>query len=1082
MPGLLFAQATKSSIAGIIYDENKIPVEGASIKLIYQPGNTQYGCASNKTGRFYLPDVKPGGPYELTITGTGYSPYVKKELYLYLDDPVTLSIVLGGAKNTLSEVLIKAPPGKYSRLSTGQTGPEFKAGRTELSTLPAIKRSINEFVRLMPQAFGPAVAGGNYRQNFITIDGSEFNNNFGVGENLPGNGAQPISLDAIDQLSVNVAPYNTIWESGFIGSTINILTRSGSNRTEASVYTFFRNQNSYGYKAGNDRFEKRDINYNQFGFRLGGPLVKNKLFYFISAEFEREVYDPQQLVAASAGVPYGSNSNIARPSETDLNTIRDYLQNTYHYDAGPYNDYNFENRSMRLLARFDWNIAPNNTFSIRYNQLNSSRPELVNGSRSPLTAYPAGLGRRNMNALTFSNANFSTLSNFYSLAAEWNVKLKSTLAATVRASYTRQYEPRESESAIFPFVDILKDGTPYTSFGYEPFTYANSRDVNLTSLTSYLNWNYYKNNWLFGLQTDYSRTKNSYMPFGTGYYTFASWDDFVNGARPVDYAMTYSIVPGKQQPSYSFNYMNLALFAQDNIIVNKNLNITAGLRLDLPFFPEPLAENQAIANLTFAGGQRLHTSQLPKASVLFSPRVGFRLQLNDSWRLRGGSGIFTGRIPFVWIISQARYSGVFQVTQTWQGQGNTPGSFNPDPQAYAPKDLPAAGATIPSVTSVLSRDFKMPQTWKTSLALDVKLPAGITGTIDALYNKDIYAIVFKDVNLNNPQRLNIEGYPDKRLVYPAANSKKFINPLNGLNMPDAAGNSPFNAVLVSNSSQGYYWSLTGQLEKKFAGLTVSAAYIRSMAKNYNDGDGDQTLSALNATPSVNGINQLALGYAGYVSPQRVVASFMYNKPYLKKFKLGIGLVYQGAIDGRFSYTYAQDFTHDGTNKSLIYIPKDASEITFVPIVSGKTRSVLYTAQQQSDAFFKYVAQDDYLRKHKGAYAERNGAVLPWRNQVDLRLTHDFYFYHKSSRHTLQLTWDVFNFGNLLNANWGLKKQVNAGAILIPANLPQVQPNGNIKPVFQLATVGSELVNKTFRNDVSTNSTYAMQFGVRYLFQ
>jgi hypothetical protein len=1082
-PGLLLGQTTKSSLSGIVYDQNKVVIEGAVVSIIYLPALTQYGCSSNKTGRFYLPDLKPGGPYQIQVSCTGYETFKQQNFYLGLEEPEVLDVVLKNKQTQLAEVRVKASPLNRPVLTTAQTGPSTENSRQSINSLPTIKRSINDYIRLTPQSFGPAIAGGNYRQNFITIDGSEFNNNFGVGDNLPGNGAQPVSLDAIDRLSVSVAPFNAIWESGFIGGTINITTRTGGNQTEASVYRFYRDQNSYGYHAGDALFDKKNLSYHQEGFRIGGPLIVNKLFYFVSAETESEKYNPQQLIPATADMPYGSGPNVARPTVTDLNEIGSYLRNTYGYDPGSYGNYDFENKSLKILGRIDWNIGDNNTFSIRYNQLNSLKPELVNGSRSPLTAFPAGAGRRNINALPFSNSNFSTRSNFYSLAAEWNAKVAAGVYNTLRASYTRQYEPRQSDSKAFPFVDILKDGIPFTSFGYEPFTYGNSRDVTLASVIDYVNWNHNESNWLVGGQIDYSRTGNTYIPFGTGYYTFASWDDFVSGRSPVDYAITYSTIPGKAQPSYNFKYANLALFAQNTIILGKRSSITAGLRFDVPWFPEGLAENNGIAALTFANGQHLHTSQLPFISLLPSPRLGFSAYLGaaEKLRLRGGSGIFTGRIPFVWIISQARYSGLQQVTQTWQGKSNTPGPFSPYPQQYVP-DISMQQPGLPAVTSVLSKDFKMPQTWKTSIGIDAYLPAGITGTVEVLYNKDINAIVFNDANLVVPQHLNIAGYPDNRLVYPAANNQRFINPLNAMGMPDANGNSPFNAVVVSNSSRGYYWSATFQLQRKFSGsFSMSAAYIKSMAKNLNDGDGDQTLSALYAKPTVNGINMPELGYAGYVSPNRVVASFIYRKRYLKKFEISAGLVYQGSIDGRFSYTYAQDFNHDGTNKSLIYIPRNPSEITFVPLTVNQPNGVTYTAAQQNEAFFNYVNQDAYLRTRKGKYAERNGAMLPWRNQWDMKLTHDFILSDGKAKHTIQVSWDIFNIGNLLNRNWGLKKLVNASSLLVPANLPNVKPGGNVTPTFQLATVGDKLVIETFKNDVSLNSTYSMQVGVRYIF-
>ncbi|MES2457074.1 MAG: carboxypeptidase regulatory-like domain-containing protein [Bacteroidota bacterium] len=1075
-------QTTKTSLSGRVTNAYETAITGAYFTVTHLPTETVYGCNTNITGNYFLPDLKPGGPYQIEITYSGFKKYQVSGIFFKLGEPVILNISLESLINELPEIkIIALKSGKLPH--PGKSGPLFNIDQQEINLLPTVKRGIADFVKLSPLAFGAAIAGGNYRQNFITIDGSEFNNNFGVGDNLPGNGAQPIALDAIAQISVNVAPYQSLWESGFIGSAINIISRSGSNNTEGSVYSYFRNQDTYGYLAGDQQIEKRPLQYHLEGLRLGGPLIKDKLFYFLSFEQETEQVQPQPFQAATPLVLYGASPNVARPIATELNTIRAYLLNTYGYDPGAYQGYDFKSKSNKVLLRLDWNIARNNTFSIRYNQLHGSKPELVNGSRSPLIPYSASFGRRTANSLPFSNSNFSTLSDFYSLAAEWNKRFNKELTNTMRASYTRQYEPRVSDSRFFPFVDILKDGIPFTSFGYEPFTYGNSRDVYVLSFADHMQWTRGKSTWTAGLQTDYSNTKNSYMPFGTGYYTYASWEDFTLGKKPQDYAVTYTADGKGAPPQYSFDYLDLSGFVQYNIALNDRLSLSAGLRTDLPLFPKSLPENKLLATLDFADGQHFHTAQLPKPALLFSPRAAFSYDLMGDKRLilRGGTGIFTGRIPFVWIISQARYSGVSQLTQTWQGQQNTPATFNPD---YRQQFSPQQGNALPSVTSVLSRDFKMPQSWKSSIGMDISLPAGFKGTAEAIYNRDIKGIWFRDVNLTTPVALNIPGYPDHRMVYPAGNNQKFINPLNASGQYDAEGNSPLNAVVISNSSKGYYFSAIAQIEKRIRNeFNFSLAYSRSIAKNYNDGDGDQTLSALNATPSVNGINQPAMGYAGYVPPNRIVSSISWTKQYARHLKFAIGLIYQGASEGRFSYTYTKDFIGDGTNRSLIYVPKDPSEIKFVPLNTNTGgKAVSYSAEQQLTAFFNYVEQDDYLKRRKGKYAERNAALLPWRHQVDLRLSHDLLLRNKEKRHTLQLSIDFINIGNLINSNWGLKKQVNAASILVPANLDQVKPDGSTMPVFQMATNGGKLLTETFRTDYSTNSTYVMQFGVRYLFE
>ncbi|WP_029288601.1 TonB-dependent receptor [Pedobacter sp. R20-19] len=1075
------AQTTRTFLSGRIEDKSGHEISGASITLIHAPTHTIYGCASNLAGGYLMADIRSGGPYLLEVKSIGFKPYRLADLFLQLDEGKVINIKMEEEVTILNDLVISLPKSN-NVLRTGSAPALLSLESKQVSMLPTIKRGISDFTRLSPLSFGAAIAGGNYRQNFITIDGSEFNNNFGVGDNIPGNGAQPIALDAISEIAVNPAPYSSIWESGFIGGSINIVSRLGSNDIEASLYTYFRNQQSYGTSVGSQKLDKHPLNYLLNGFRIGGQIIKNKLFYFISYEQEREVYQPQVFKAATDVQPYGSMTNIARPTVTELDHISDYLLQTYGYHTGPYQDYDFKNRSQKFLLRADWNIAKNNTLSIRYNQLNSDRPELLNGSRSPLVPFAASAGRRSINALPFSNTNFTTLSAFYSLSVEWDSRLSASLSNMISASYTGQMEKRNANSEPFPFVDILKNGVPFTSFGYEPFSYNNRRKVGLFSINNMMHWKPGINSWDFGLQANYINTKNSYMPFGTGYYTFSSWEDFTSGKKPIDYALTYPTENQDALPNYHFDYLNMAVFLQHTLSLGSRVTITAGLRGDLSIFPKAIPENMALSKLVFAGGATINTSKMPKPALLLAPRFSFRYDIFDdhSLSLRLGSGIFTGRIPSVWVISQARYSGVKQISQTWQGQANTPFAFSPDDKVPLNKDTKDV---LPSVSSVLSSNFKMPQSWKSSIGVDANLPGGFKATLETFYNKDIRSIYFQDLNLIQPTQLSVTDYPDHRFVYPQNNNKKFINRLNAAGLPDNEGNNALNVVSISNASGGYYFAAMAVISKQFNHqLGLSLSYVKARSKSYNDGEGDQTLSALNATPTVNGINNPELGYAGYVVPDRLVFTLTYPLKLSKKLGLNFGLVYLGSSEGRFSYTYARDLVGDGTNRSLIYVPKDASEISFAPLTlvqNGKT--VRYTGAQQSDLFFAYIEQDEYLRTRRGRYAERNGAVFPWRHQLDLRLAARLDVGANPQKHHIEIGIDLINAANLFNPNWGLRKLVNNAAILVPVNLDQISPTGNVQPKFNLSSIGGVPVSQTFRNDVSLNSTYSLQLGIRYLF-
>jgi len=1110
----LRAQVTTSSLTGIIKEAGGGPSIGATVQATHVPSGTKYGVATNAEGRYTIQNMRVGGPYTVIISYIGYKTETVDNISLQLGQPYVLNANLTAEGTELQGVTVTANPG--SILNADKTGAITNIDRTELERLPTISRSLNDFTRLTPQASGNAIGGGSDRSNYFSVDGSDFNNNFGIGGNLPANGS-PISLDAIEEISVNVTPFD-VRQSGFTGAAINAVTRSGSNDFSGSAYGYYRNQNYQGDKVGDQRVVLQDQRFYQYGFRLGGPIIKNKLFFFANFEKEENRTPGQQRVAATDGAPFGSGTNVARPTATELDQISNYLRTTYGYETGPYQGYSFTAPRTKILGRLDWNISQKHRFNVRYSQVEGQGVNFPSTSRSPFggytypnpngTGFVNGSGNRQANtALFFRNAAYYQESNFYSLAAELNSTFGNNKFNPLRATYTRQNDPRSSDSQLFPFVDILKDGTPFTSFGYEPFTFGNLRDVKILSFKDDFNWTLGRHNVTLGAQVDLSETKNGFQRFGTGYYTFASWNDFVQGNAPVDFGITYPLSADYSQQFPSFKYGQDSAYAQDEIAVTDRLRITPGLRVDLTSYPNKLAEHPLITPLSFAGGEQINVANLPKSQLLWSPRVGFNFDVlgDRSLQLRGGTGIFTGRVPYVWIVSQAGDAGLLQITQTYGASSGTSGPigdirFDPSPTANRPETPPAAGTVIPSTTSSLARNFRFPQVWKSSLAVDAKLPFGVVGTLEGILTRDINAAVFRNANLidpyanpENPLILNANGYPDNRALYPSANTNKYINPLiNG--KPVASGTTnggAYNAIVLDNASRGYYFSLTGKIDKQFSnGLFGSVAYTYTAAKNLFDGGGSQPLSAWQETATVNGANNLPLGYNGNTLPQRVVGSLSYRREYLGHLGTTISLFYDGASQGCTSYLYSSDFNRDGANADLLYIPRDASEITFLPITtgSGASQQTLFTPQQQSDAFFAFVDQDDYLRKRKGKYAERNGATFPWRNQFDVKILQDLFTDIGGKRNTLQLSFDVFNVGNLLNNSWGRVQQrtFNNSAILEPANTNSLAPTPTAtgtRPTFRMSrdNVTGQLLTNTYRDAVSLSSTYYMQIGLRYIF-
>ncbi len=1085
---MMFGQAsTTSGINGKIVDLSGKPLAGATVLAVHVPSGSQYGALANGDGYFSIQGMRPGGPYTIEVSFIGYSKKSVSDISLLLGESFVFNSTLEEGSTQLNEVVVvgaKAPV-----FNSEKNGASINISNRQLSTMPSISRSINDLTRLTPQSNGNQIGGGNYRQNFITVDGAQFNNAFGIGTNLPGNGS-PISIDAIDQISVNITPYD-VRQSGFIGASVNAVTRSGSNEFSGSAYTFMQNEKYKGNKVGDytysqtasGSFLKTKSSYAMEGLRIGGPIIKNKLFFFLNYEQEKTTIPGPARVAATPEAPADYNNNIARPTVADMDMMSQYLKDTYGYVTGPYQGYSNDSPGTKFLARIDWNINKNHKFNVRYSYMASKDPSAPSTSVSPFGSLYTGT-RTSMDAMWYQNTQYWQQRNFSSLSAELNSSLfGGKFMNTLRATYSFQNEPRSSDGKLFPFVDILNAGKPYVSFGTELFTYGNLREVSTITVNDDVTWSMGMNNFTAGLQYETDNTKNGFMRFGSSFYVFNSWSDFTNGVKPLDFGITFSNTPGYAQAFPSFKYAQTSAYLQDEVNLTSRLKVTGGIRFDLPTYPTPLAEHPIISSLTF-DQNTFSTSTLPSTKIMFSPRIGFNYNLteNRSMVLRGGTGIFTGRVPFVWIVGQAGDAGMLQTTLTYTGQANVPGPFDPSPSAYYPATQPAAGTIVPGTFTIISKNFKMPQTWKSSLAYDVKLPWGLKGTVEGIYNKDLNTAFFVNEGIQNAAYMGISGYPDNRIIYPNATVDRYYQLINtsGIITTSTGVGNGVSPIVLENKKGGYYWSATAKIEKNFdKGFSGMIAYTHSEAKNLVDGSGDQASSAWNGNPNVNGANSPELSYTSYVTPNKIITSLSYRIEYLKHMGSSISLFYQGGSQGRFSYVYSSNIVRDGAgSNNLIYIPRDPSEINFV---NQTVNTFVWTAQAQSDAFFAYIAQDKYLRSRQGQYAERNGALMPWRNQIDVKLLQDFYINVGGKRNTIQLSLDILNITNLLNSNWGLAQSYNQGNILTPTNVAAIVAGGAVVPTYKLNPYNNTMLTKTFNNTISYASTYSMQFGIRYIF-
>jgi len=1089
----ILAQITTASMSGIVSSSSGEPLVGATIIATHQPSGTRYTTLSLAGGEYAIKNMRVGGPYLIQISYVGFDMERIDEVYLKLAENFIVNSSLNKTVGTLENVIVTTGR-RNPILNSGRTGAVTNIGKREINSLPSITRNINDLTRLTPQASSTstgAIAGGNYRQNNITVDGSDFNNSFGIGSNLPAQGS-PISLDAIEEISVNITPFD-VRQSGFIGSALNAITRSGTNQFTGSVYTYWRNQNQSGNKVGKATFKRQKYQFNQYGGRIGGPIIKNKLFFFVNFETEKTITPGQLNVASSPSTPFGSASNVARPTVAELDAIRSYLLTTYSYETGPYDNYDLEGNKDKFLVRIDWNIAKRHRFNFRYSQVESKDPAAMSGSFG--STGLSGLNRTANNALWFKNSNYYQDYNFYSYAGELNSNFSTRVSNTLRFSYNKQDEPRSSDSKEFPFVDIMKDGSVFTTFGYEPFSFGNFRIVNIYSAVDNLNISAGKNNLLIGLQADFTETQNGFQPLGASYYRFNSFDDFKNNVKPLDFAYTYSLKKDYSQAISRFKFQQYSLLLQDEIAVSKQFKLTLGIRADRSSYPDvpEIKDNPLISGITFANGVKVNTGKLPKDKVLLSPRLGFNWDLygDRSLQIRGGTGIFTGRVPYVWLVGQSANSGMIQITQAFNGQANTFGPFKPEIGYYRPPTPPTPGSTVPSTVTAFASDYKMPQSWKTSLAVDFKLPWGIIGTVEGIYNRDYNNTYSKNVNLVNPSPLGVAGYPDNRLMYPvttgaANNVNKLLQTGPGILVPAANGTLPLTMIVTGNEKRGFYASLTAKFEKQFQkGFSAVIAYTKSFASTYFDGAGDQPINTWNGVTTVNGANNPELSYANYVIPDRVIGGFSFRKEYFKHLGTSISFVYEGSADGRFSYTYSGDFNRDGATADLIYIPKDATNPAEIKFVNTTINGVTYTDVQQGQLFEAFINQDKYLKAHRGQYAERNGGQIPWRNQIDLRLLQDLFVNVGKNRNTIQFGWDVFNLGNLINHNWSKKKLTSTAYLSSSTNVPILQNQtlvAGAQPTFKLAPDRLGNINsKSFIDNVSLTSTYYMQFSVRYIF-
>ncbi|MCR5887066.1 TonB-dependent receptor [Hymenobacter sp. J193] len=1024
---------TTAAMNGTITDKAGAGLPGATVIAVHTPTNTQYVAPTNSEGRFNIQNMRVGGPYTVRVTFIGYQEAAREGLFLTLGQNQRLDINLSEQTQQLAGVTVTGQQDLV--INSGRTGAATSVQREQIQRLPTLNRSLQDFTRLTPQASGNSIGGTNNRFNNITIDGAVNNDVFGLSNSgTPGGqaGTQPISLDAIDQIQVNVAPYD-VKLGNFTGGGINAVTRSGTNDLSASIYGFYRDENTTGKSVTEPRTKAADFTNYQTGVRVGGPIIKDKLFFFANGEISRR-REPLAFVP-------GTSESLFRVTELDTLAMR-VRENYNGYDIGSYGAFTRETNSDKIFARLDWNINPTNQLTLRHNFVQ---------------AFDDNLSRSSNNIRLGSNAyGFNSTTN--STVLELNSKFGS-FGNNLILSYGRIRDNRDVAGRIFPQAQISDRGR--TLFvGSERSSVANELDQDIYELTDNLTRTVGKHTFTLGTHNEIFKFRNLFINNLSGRFDFGSIKNYLSGA-PSRVRATYSLDPNNPLPAAEFTAAQLGFYAQDEFNVLDNLRLTAGVRLDVPVFADKPGNN-ALVETTF--GSDFRTDNTPNGQLLWAPRLGFNWDVNNDGKvqLRGGSGIFTGRVPFVWISNDFINNGLTLGTIDLRSSATAPLAFETDYTKLS--TTYASGAVKTTEINTIGNDFKIPQVWRSNLAADFKLPGDVTFTLEGIYSKTLNDIYYKDINLKAPVS-RLTG-ADSRPVYSSTDRR--VNP------------NFTNVLLLDNTSKGYRYNVTGQLQKVFtSGLNTSVAYTYGESRDINSGTSSTALSNWEFNQIYADPNDPTLSYSTFDLRHRVLATGGYTFKYAaEKLSTTISVVYEGQSGRPFTYLYGQlgrDLNNDGAfSNDLFYIPRNASEISLVP--GAGTSDTRTPAQIWADLDY-FITQDDYLNSHRGEYAERNGARTPWTHQFDLRIAQNFNFLAGGKKNSLELSLDIINAGNLLSKEWGRQYFVNNNAYEL-LKVENVDASG--RPTFSFPNAFSPITGKAY--DVSAfASRWQGQFGVRYSF-
>ena len=1054
------AQVTTSALSGQVLDKDGQPIIGATVQAVHVPSGTKYGAVTNMDGRYTIQGMRTGGPYKVTFSYVGYNKKEYEGISLSLGNTFALNAKMEQSSTALGEVVVVGT-------SKQSAGAAENFNLNAIQNTPTVDRNIYDIVKNMPMAMpskngGMTFAGSNNRYNSFQVDGTVSNDVFGLsasGTNGGQTGANPISMDAIQEIQVVVAPFD-VTQSGFTGGGINAITKQGTNTTHGSAYTYFNNQNMYGKYSAIRDYAKVPMTqqYDRtFGGTLGGAIIKDKLFYFVSAEGKKQSYP-------SSVYPGYTTKYI---TEATAKQIADQYAKLTGINES-YAPRDVDQKSFGLLARVDWNINENNKLAVRY-QHNNSYDDNYGPSSS---------------AYTFDNSSYRMNNKTNSLVAELNSHLSDKLYNEFRASATFVRDHRDVPYQA-PTVQINNisggDGKSNVSanIGTEYSSGANILNQDIYTFEDNLSYYLGNHTLTFGTHNEIYKMKNLFIQAVNGSWYYEGLEAFLNDT-PYQYTYKYtdpSLTGGDYRWAPTMKAGQFGFYAQDKWTPSNNFQLTYGLRIDIPMTFNDPTTNPDFNAYAEKNGFNTRVGSMPGAKVLFSPRLGFRWYADDAHNtlLRGGVGIFTGRVPFVWLSNAYNNTGMEAKGTTYNHRDSATGDFIYDAPTlgkYHDNPLGAAQSVQKELTPdivTVDKDFKYPQVLRANLALEQNLPGNVKFTLEGVYSKNLNNVFFENLAVSNPNNTKVYAVPGVE----ASTSPYFT-----------LDRSYYTIINLKNTNKGYSYSIAASLQKHFDfGLDLMGSYTYGRSKSINDGTSSVAYSNWKYNYSHDTTDKNEMGFSKFDIPHHVILQASYTSPkyWNDWMSTTISVIYNGFSGSRYSLTMSEsaDFNGDGyQGNSLLYIPTkdEVSKMTFVKQIGIDEKKKPIYAKDESGtgqaSFEQWISGDNYAKNHRGQYAERNSNLSKWEHEIDLHLAQTIY--NVKGLGKLEFTFDIINFANMLNKKWGASYSGTYNVSPLRVATMYKGSDGNYTPGYMYNSN-----NEVQKSDIA--SRWHAQVGVRLSF-